>query len=170
MSRKYGVKLKVCNLLIILQNRAIKIFNFRDSASPLYKASKIFKLSDNIRLQNFSFVDGDLHGNVPPALDCYQPVDLQIGNKIPVCNLYIKKWIRISMGSFNVLKEDCNGYNIHFVLLLQSFVGMANSYDCADLQKLQKKYWQLHFCDIAKENWTRCLYLIISFKRLNEIT
>ena len=73
------------------------------------------------------------------------------------------------MGSFNMRwKEDWNGYNIHSVL--RSFVGMANSYDRADLRKLQKKYWQLRFFDVAKENWTRCLNLIISFKRLNEIT
>ena len=30
-------------------------------------------------------------------------------------------------------------YRIHFVL--RSFVDMANSYDRADLRKLQKKYW-----------------------------
>ena len=42
--------------------------NLYDSATPLYKASKILK-SDNIRLQNFLFVYHDLHGNLPPALN-----------------------------------------------------------------------------------------------------
>ena len=45
----------------------------------------------------------------------------------------------------NIFKPDnrlggCT-YRIHFVL--RSFVDIANSYDRADLRKLQKKYWQL---------------------------
>ena len=46
----------------------------------------------------------------------------------------------------NIFKPDNrplggSTYRIHFVL--RSFVDMANSYDRADLRKLQKKYWQL---------------------------
>ena len=58
--------------LLTLQNRAILILNsanFRDSASPLSKTSKILKISDNIRLQNFLFVYDDLHGSLPSALN-----------------------------------------------------------------------------------------------------
>ena len=36
------------------------------------------------------------------SINSYQAVDLQIGNKIQVSNLYIKKWIHISVGSFNM--------------------------------------------------------------------
>ena len=39
---------------------------------------------------------------------------------------------------------------------------MANSYAQKNIDNF--------VIDIAKENWTRCLYFIISIKRLNEIT
>ena len=59
-----------------LQNRAIKILNFanfRDSSTPLYKASKILKLTDNIKLNNFLFVLDEINDTLPPALhDTFQ--------------------------------------------------------------------------------------------------
>ena len=51
--------------LVILQNKAIKIINFvnfRDPVTPLYKAMKIIKLSDNIRINIFLFVFDDFSG------------------------------------------------------------------------------------------------------------
>ena len=51
--------------LVTLQNKAIKIINFtniRDRMTPLYKAMKIIKLSDKIRINNFSFVFDDFSG------------------------------------------------------------------------------------------------------------
>ena len=57
--------------LVTLQNKAIKIINFanfRDPVMPLYKAMKILKLSDNIRINNYLFVFDDLSGCLPPAL------------------------------------------------------------------------------------------------------
>ena len=55
-----------------LQNKAIKIINFanfRDPILPLYKSSKILKLSDNTKLLNFMYVLDDINHNIPPALE-----------------------------------------------------------------------------------------------------
>ena len=47
--------------------------NFRDSSTPLYKASKILKLTDNIKLNNFLFVLDEINDTLPPALrDAFQ--------------------------------------------------------------------------------------------------
>ena len=40
--------------------------------TPLYKAMKIIKLSDNIRINNFLFVFDDFSGLLPPALNAFQ--------------------------------------------------------------------------------------------------
>ena len=55
------------------------------------------------------------------------------------------------------------GYGHWRVRLLE---GMA-SYDIVEVAE---KILTSSFFVVAKENWTMCLYLIISFKRLNEIT
>ena len=55
-----------------IQNKAIKILNFanfRESVTPLYKKSKILKLTDNIKLNNFLFVFDDVNDKLPPALE-----------------------------------------------------------------------------------------------------
>ena len=55
-----------------LQNKAIKIINFAnfyDPILPLYKESKILKLSDNIKLLNFLYVLDDINHNMLPALE-----------------------------------------------------------------------------------------------------
>ena len=55
-----------------LQNKAIKIINFAniyDPILPLYKESKILKLSDNIKLLNFLYVLDEINHNMPPALE-----------------------------------------------------------------------------------------------------
>ena len=54
-----------------LQNKAIRLINFatyRASVNPLYKASKILKLSDVVKLQNFLLVLDDVKGKLPTAL------------------------------------------------------------------------------------------------------
>ena len=50
-----------------LQNKAIKILNFANYCDPILplKASKILKLSDNIRLSNFLYVLDDIKHNIP---------------------------------------------------------------------------------------------------------
>ena len=58
-------------LLKKLHNKAIKIINFASmhgSVTPLYKVSKILKLSDNIRLLNFLLVFDDVNDKLPLAL------------------------------------------------------------------------------------------------------
>ena len=65
------IKSKHFNRLVTLQNKAVKVLNFanfRDTVSPLYKTSKILKLSDSIRLQNFMYVLEDIKGILPPSL------------------------------------------------------------------------------------------------------
>ena len=54
-----------------LQNKAIRIINFakyRATVNPLYKESKILKIADNIKLQNFLLVFSDAKGDLPTAL------------------------------------------------------------------------------------------------------
>ena len=54
-----------------LHNKAIKIINFasmHDSVTPLYKLSKMLKVSDNIRLLNFLLVFDDVNDKLPTAL------------------------------------------------------------------------------------------------------
>ena len=60
----------ICRLQRI-QNKAIRIINFakyQDSSDPLYQKSKILKISDHVRLQNFLYVHDSLNGSLPKAL------------------------------------------------------------------------------------------------------
>ena len=62
------IKSRLFIRLVTLQNNAIRIINvdnFRDPVSPLYKAMKFIKLSDNIRINNFLFVFDDFSGLLP---------------------------------------------------------------------------------------------------------
>ena len=71
MLYKFGGNSKVDILWVVtLQNKAIKMINFanRDPVTPLYKATKVIKLSDNIKINNFLFVFYDISGLLPPAL------------------------------------------------------------------------------------------------------
>ena len=57
-----------------LHNRTLEIINFArfgDSVTPLYKVSKILKLSDNIKLLNFLLVFNEVNDKLPPALKIY---------------------------------------------------------------------------------------------------
>ena len=54
-----------------LQNKAIRIINFAkfdDPTGPLYQKSKILKLCDHVKLQNFFYVHNSLKGTLPVAL------------------------------------------------------------------------------------------------------
>ena len=62
---------KHVNRLQKLQNKAIRIINFgdyREPVDPLYYRSKILKLSDHVKLQNFIFVHNSLNDNLPLSL------------------------------------------------------------------------------------------------------
>ena len=57
-----------------LQNRAMRIINFSDfraDADPLYKANKILKLEDFVKMQNCLFVHDFLKKNLPVCFDDY---------------------------------------------------------------------------------------------------
>ena len=65
------LKSKHFTRLVSLQKKTIKIMNFtnfRDPVTPLYKAMKILKLSDNIRVNNFFFFLDNIKDNSTPAL------------------------------------------------------------------------------------------------------
>ena len=54
-----------------IQNETVKIINFAnhfDSPSLSYKSSKILKLRDHIKLQNFLFTHDSVNKHLPPAL------------------------------------------------------------------------------------------------------
>ena len=61
-----------------LQHKAIRIINFgdyRESVGPLYHKSKILKLCDHVKLQNFVFVHNSLNDNLPlPLRNTFQVV------------------------------------------------------------------------------------------------
>ena len=62
---------KYISRLQTIQNKAIRIINFgkfRDSVGPLYQKSKILKLTDHVKIQNFIYVHNSLKGNIPEAL------------------------------------------------------------------------------------------------------
>ena len=57
-----------------IQNKAIRIINFanyRDNTAPLYYKSKILKLSDHIKLENFNYVHNSFNGKLPQPLKNY---------------------------------------------------------------------------------------------------
>ena len=61
----------VANKLQIIQNKALRIINFkpsRNTASPLFKKCNILKLKDNISLQNFLFAHDSIKNNLPSPL------------------------------------------------------------------------------------------------------
>ena len=54
-----------------LENKAIRIINFSyysSTVDPLYKTTKILKLCDSIKLQNFLYVTNSINGNLPSTL------------------------------------------------------------------------------------------------------
>ena len=56
------------------QNKALRIINFKgplESATPLYKNSKVFKLEDTIKIDNCMFVFDQLKGNLPESFSNY---------------------------------------------------------------------------------------------------
>ena len=60
----------ICRLQRI-QNKAVRIINFAkfdDSSDPLYQKSKILKIMDHVKLQNFFYVHDSLMGGLPNAL------------------------------------------------------------------------------------------------------
>ena len=66
------IQSKHVNRVLKLQDRAIRIINFANfwhSRNPLYLKSKILKLSDHIKLQNFLYVYDSLKCNLPSALN-----------------------------------------------------------------------------------------------------
>ena len=70
-SQIWGQHNGVVNKLQVLQNKALRIINFkppRTSATPLFKSCKILKLMDNINLQNFLFAHDSLNNNLPSPL------------------------------------------------------------------------------------------------------
>ena len=70
-SQIWGQHNGVVNKLQVLQNKALRVINFkppRTSATPLFKSCKILKLMDNINLQNFLFAHDSLNNNLPSSL------------------------------------------------------------------------------------------------------
>ena len=70
-SQIWGQSNNVTNKLQILQNKALRVINFkptRASVSPLFKNCKILKLKDNVNLQNFVFAHDSIKSNLPSSL------------------------------------------------------------------------------------------------------
>ena len=55
-----------------VQNKGLRILNFKgplEHSSPLYKNSKILKLTDLIKLNNILFVYDQINNNLPNAFE-----------------------------------------------------------------------------------------------------
>ena len=94
-------------------------------------------------------------------------VYLHIGIKIPVSNLYIKNEYAFPWDHSICIKK-----RTVMAAISTLFYGRLWVWPIVMivLTEIAEKYRQLRVFDFVKENWTRYLYLIISFKRLNEIT
>ena len=67
----WGQYNRIVNKLQTLQNKTLRIMNFRSkraSAAPLFKSSNILKLVDHITLQNFLYAHDCLRKNLPTSL------------------------------------------------------------------------------------------------------
>jgi len=68
----WGQNNRIVNRLQILQNKALRIINFkprRTSASPLYGECKILKLRDNVSLQSFLLAYDSINCQLPASLN-----------------------------------------------------------------------------------------------------
>ena len=70
--------------LIHLQNKAIRVINFESYHSPvniLFKTSKILKIYDVIKLQNFMYIYQSINGNLPITLrNIFKPTETLHGH------------------------------------------------------------------------------------------
>ena len=70
--------------LIQLQNKAIRVINFESCHCPinlLFKTSKILKICDVIKLQNFMYVYQSINGNLPITLNnIFKPTETLHGH------------------------------------------------------------------------------------------
>ena len=112
------------NKLQVLQNKAIRVINFkpiRTSAGPLFKKCKILKLADNVKVQNFLFAYDNLKNNLPSTLqDSLSTVDtIHIYETRSVTNkLYKVPTVRTQIYGVNSIKfrsvNFWNYINKHF--------------------------------------------------------
>ena len=70
MPHKSGLKCKtdMSTELKNLQNNALRVINFahfRDSSNALYYKTKVLKLNDCVKIQNFVYVLESIKGNLP---------------------------------------------------------------------------------------------------------
>ena len=62
---------RIANKIQILQNKTLRIMNFcpkNATTTPLYHCSKILKLVDHIKLQNFLYAYDQLRKNLPKSM------------------------------------------------------------------------------------------------------
>ena len=70
-SQIWGQYNRIVDKLELIQKKAIRIINFkpsRYSTNPLFKSSRILKLTDYIILQNFLFAHDNINKNLPSSL------------------------------------------------------------------------------------------------------
>ena len=70
-SQVWGQNNGIVKKIQVLQNKALRIMNFkprRSSALPLFKSCKILKFADYVNLQNFMFAHDSLNRNLPHSL------------------------------------------------------------------------------------------------------
>ena len=101
-----------------LQNRAIRVINFKDYQHPtekLYKDSKILKFQDHISLLNYLFVSDSLMDNLPKSL-CKQFSNVHQIHSHPTKNsvnhcIALPKSRTIDYGIHSIMGQSCRNYN-----------------------------------------------------------
>ena len=104
--------------IVKLQNRAIRVINFKDYQHPtekLYKDSKILKFQDHISLLNYLFVSDSLMDNLPKSL-CKQFSNVHQIHSHPTKNLVnhcitLPKSRTINYGIHSIMGQSCRNYN-----------------------------------------------------------
>ena len=114
MLHKFGWQIKSRHFI---SYKAIKIINFaniRDPVTPLYKAMKITKLSDNIRINNVLFLFDDVSG--PPALQ--NAFQLSASSYSYVTRSSTHKMVKLPVVRSKSIKfqacHEWNSFNKHF--------------------------------------------------------
>ena len=103
--------------IVKLQNRAIRVINFKDYQHPadkLYKDSKILKFQDHISLLNYLFVNDSLIDNLPKSL-CKQFNYVQQIHNHPTKNsvnhcIALPKSRTIDYGIHSIMVQSCRNY------------------------------------------------------------
>ena len=138
-SQIWGQYKRIVDKLQIIQNKAIRIMNFKPSRYPsnsLYKESRILKISDFITLQNFLFAHDNLNKKLPKSLN-------KVSFSFTSSNVYLrgeqKNQIKrihtrtILYGSQSITSKSIDAWNYVNNLLYHNQLHLKSKYVCKQI-------------------------------------